>query len=133
MRMSRLTAGAAFIVTAGVAGALVVGPGTAYADSSQCTTYVSGKYASCAGLGWFQSDGEHFYIDDRVADSHSVALHYTIDGVTTTAYNRNGADGAVVDINLDLAEGTVVTYKVCLSNNSQDLAGSCSGGIKDYA
>ena len=106
---------------------------TAAADSSQCTTFVSGKYASCAGHGWFQSEGEHIFIDDRVADGHSVAVHYTINGVTKTAYNRNSAEGAVVDVNLDLPEGTLIIYNVCLSNDSADLAGSCSGGIRDYA
>ncbi|KNX38889.1 hypothetical protein [Luteipulveratus halotolerans] len=60
-------------------------------------------------------------------------MHYTINGVTKTAYNRNGADGAVVDVNLDLPEGTVIVYTVCLSNDGADLAGTCSGGIRDYA
>lgn len=106
---------------------------TASADSSQCSTFVADKYASCGGHAWFQSEGEHLYIDDRVADGHSAAVHYTINGVTKTAYNRNGADGAVVDVNLDLPEGTLIIYNVCLSNSSADLAGTCSGGIRDYA
>ncbi|MDE9366115.1 hypothetical protein PZ938_10910 [Luteipulveratus sp. YIM 133132] len=106
---------------------------TAVADSSQCTNYVAGSYATCAGHAWFQSNGEHLYIEDRVADGHSVAVHYTVNGVTKTAYNRNSANGAVVDLNLDLPEGAVITYSVCLSNSSTDLAGSCSGGIRDYA
>ena len=119
-----------------VAGGMLAVAGTAAADSSQCTTYVStakAHYSSCAGHAWFQSSGEHFYIEDRIADGHSVALHYTINGVTKTAYNRNGKAGKTVDLNLSLPEGTIVEYKVCLSEDSKDLAGSCSGGFRDAA
>jgi hypothetical protein len=115
-----------------VAAGMLAVAGTAAADSSQCTTYKSGSYASCAGHAWFQASGEHFFIEDRVADGHSVAVHYTINGVTKTAYNRSGR-GKVVDVNLSLPEGTIVEYKVCLSKDSKDLAGSCSGGVRDAA
>ena len=56
-----------------VAAGLLALAGPAAADSSQCTTYKSGSYASCAGHAWFQSSGEHFYIESTLPSGVTLA------------------------------------------------------------
>jgi len=71
-----------------------------------------------AGEATFAPAGEHYYIYDRKADGHSVVVvNYRSDRSPTGPYygwNPNGANGDPVDYNLDMPEGTAVTYYVCL-------------------
>jgi hypothetical protein len=120
------------VAALGVGITIGVSSAPAGADTALCTKYVVDTYASCAGLGWFQTSGDHLYIQDRVADGHSVSVQYTIAGVTKIATNSNSAQGDVLDVVLPKTAGSRVSYKVCLSNGGVLAQSSCSGYAVDY-
>lgn len=136
MTAARLLA-AATMAVGSLIGAQAVAQTTASADGSQCSPFVEGKYGNCAGLVWFQSLGEHLYVDDRIADGYSAVALYWLEGEDVAVdpphevWNSGGADGGDVDENLDLAEGTRIIYKACLGDNGSVLMDSCSGGFVD--
>lgn len=136
MKAARLLAAASLSIGSMI-GVGAVTQTTAGADGAQCTPAVEGKYGNCAGLVWFQSLGEHLYVDDRVGDGYSAVALYWLEGEDVAVdpphevWNSGGADGADVDENLDLPEGTKIIYKACLGDNGEVLMDSCSGGFVD--
>jgi len=103
----------------------------ANADSTRCTSD-----SGCAGRATFTSYGEVFHVYDQSADGHSaVALYWLPDGSGPhLIWNSNG-NGTDVTANLEFAEGSWVTYRVCLGEYGarQVLTSTCGATITDYA
>ncbi|HEY3001621.1 MAG TPA: hypothetical protein VGJ44_04670 [Kribbellaceae bacterium] len=102
----------------------------AAADGTRCTSD-----ANCAGKVTFTSYGEVFKIYDQSADGHSaVGVYWLPDGSSHVMWNPNG-NGSVVTVNLELAEGSWVTYRACLGEYGTKtlVSGSCGPTITDYA
>lgn len=103
----------------------------ANADSTRCTSD-----SGCADRATFTSYGEVFHVYDQSADGHSaVALYWLPDGSgPNLIWNSNG-NGTDVTANLDFAEGSWVTYRVCLGEYGarQVLTSTCGATITDYA
>lgn len=121
----------ALLVTTAVAALSLVGSSAAEADSSRCTSD-----SACAGRATFTSLGEIFHVHDQSADGHSaVALYWLPDGTgPTMIWNSNG-NGTNVTANLELPEGSWITYRVCLGEGGpkQVLIATCGAPITDYA
>jgi hypothetical protein len=101
----------------------------ASADSARCTS-------GCGAYAYFVSYGEHLFVEDRAADGHSaVAVWYTPWTGTRYVWNPHGAFGARVDGNLSLAEGTGLSYMVCLGEYGSRtvLWNTCSNPVADRA
>ena len=80
--------------------------------------------------------GEHLYVEDRAADGHSaVAVWYTPWTGTRYVWNPHGAFGPRADGNLSLAEGTGISYMVCLGEYGSRtvLWNTCSNPVADRA
>src|SRR5256885_11622566 len=121
----------ALLVAAAVGTLTVAGASAAEADSSRCTVD-----SACAGRATVQSYGEVFKVYDQVADGHSaVALYWLPDGSgPTMIWNSNG-NGTVVTGDLELPEGSWITYRVCLGEGGPKtvMLETCSAPITDYA
>jgi hypothetical protein len=121
----------ALLVAAAVGTLTVAGSSAAVADSSRCTAGTG-----CAGRATFTSLGEIFHVYDQNADGHSaVALYWLPDGSgPTMIWNSNG-NGTNVTANLELAEGSWITYRVCLGEGGpkQVMLETCGAPITDYA
>jgi len=98
-----------------------------------------GSNPAHAGEATFAPDGEHYYIFDRIADGHSVVVvNYRSDLSPTGPYygwNHNGVNGVPVDYNLNMPEGTAVTYYVCLGEygDREVLWNTCGATHHDTA
>lgn len=100
----------------------------AAADSSRCAK-------TCAGKASFTSYGEIFHVLDRKADGHSVVVLYWLpDGTWHKVWNSKG-NGSDVKANLELREGSWITYRVCLGEygDRKVLTSTCGPTITDYA
>ena len=121
----------ALLVAAAVATLTLTGASAAAADSSRCTVD-----SACAGRATFTSLGEVFHVFDQVADGHSaVALYWLPDGSgPTMIWNSNG-NGTSVTADLELPEGSWLTYRVCLGEGGPKtvMLETCSAPITDYA
>jgi hypothetical protein len=102
----------------------------ATADSSRCSTD-----SGCGSRVTFTSYGEIFKVYDQVGDGHSaVAVYWLPDGSSHLIWNPNG-NGTTVTVNLELPEGSWITYRACLGEYGTKtlVAGSCGATITDYA
>jgi hypothetical protein len=103
----------------------------AAADSARCTAD-----SGCAGRATFASYGEVFTVYDQLGDGHSaVALYWLPDGSGPhLIWNSNG-NGTNVKGDLELPEGSWITYRVCLGEFGarQVLTATCGATITDYA
>ncbi|WP_163510417.1 hypothetical protein [Fodinicola acaciae] len=120
-----------FTLTAGLAAAILAAGAPAYADSSRCTSD-----SGCAGKATFASYGEVFTVYDQKADGHSAALLYWLpDGVGPIYVWNHSGNGTSVKADLELPEGSWVTYRVCLGEygTKQIIASTCGATITDYA
>jgi hypothetical protein len=103
----------------------------AAADTSRCTSD-----AACAGKTGFKSYGEVFTVYDQKADGHSAVLLYWLPDGTGPhlVWNANG-NGTTVTADLELPEGSWVTYRACLGEYGTKtvLEATCGGSITDYA
>ena len=121
----------ALLVVAAVATLTVAGSSAAIADSSRCTAGTG-----CAGRATFTSLGEIFHVFDQSADGHSaVALYWLPDGSGPTMIWNSTGNGTDVTANLELAEGSWITYRVCLGEGGpkQVMLETCGAPITDYA
>jgi hypothetical protein len=121
----------ALLIGAAVAGLTVMGASAAQADSSRCTSD-----SGCAGRATFTSYGEVFHVYDQLADGHSaVALYWLPDGSGPHMIWNSGGNGTSVTANLEFAEGSWVTYRVCLGEGGpkQVLLNTCGPTITDVA
>jgi hypothetical protein len=126
MRANRVLLVAAVLTTFTLTGA-----SAAAGDSSRCTAGTG-----CAGRATFTSLGEIFHVYDQSADGHSaVALYWLPDGSGPTLIWNSGGNGTNVTANLELAEGSWITYRVCLGEfgPKQVLVETCGAPITDYA
>lgn len=103
--------------------------GTAYADSTARSVNPTG-----AATVTFQSYGEHFFLHDDRADGRGAVLHLFRYDTTNnyTYFNHDGA-GTSVDIDLSMAEGTLVSYYVCSSIGTETIWSTCGTEINDTA
>lgn len=119
------------LVAAASIAAVTLTASAADADSSRCTADTG-----CAGRATFTSLGEIFHVFDQLADGHSaVVLYWLPDGSgPTLIWNSNG-NGTDVTANLELPEGSWITYRVCLGEfgPKQVLLATCGAQITDYA
>lgn len=102
---------------------------SAAADSSRCAK-------DCAGKASFTSYGEIFHVLDRKADGHSVVVLYWLpDGTGPHKVWNSKGNGSDVKANLELAEGSWITYRVCLGEYGarKVLTSTCGSTITDYA
>lgn len=113
-------------VSAAIVAALtVLGSLPASADSSATSTD-GGAYGS------FTSYGEKFFLDDIKCDSHSVYINYSLAGGSTQRFeNTQGCNTPGLTLNLSVAEGTRVEWRVC--TNIQLAPDNCSPWITDRA
>lgn len=113
-------------VSAAIVAALtVLGSVPASADSSATSTD-GGAYGS------FTSYGEKFFLDDIKCDSHSVYINYSVAGGSTQRFeNTQGCNTPGLTLNLSVAEGTRVEWRVC--TNIQLAPDNCSPWITDRA
>ncbi len=121
----------ALLIAAAVATLTVAGSSAAIADSSRCTAGTG-----CAGRATFTSLGEIFHVFDQSADGHSaVALYWLPDGSGPTMIWNSTGNGTDVTANLELAEGSWITYRVCLGEGGpkQVMLETCGAPITDYA
>jgi hypothetical protein len=103
----------------------------AAADSFRCTAG-----SGCAGRATFTSYGEIFHVYDQLADGHSaVALYWLPDGSGPTMIWNSSGNGSDVTANLELAEGSWITYRVCLGEGGPKtvMLETCGAPITDYA
>lgn len=119
------------LVGAAVATLTVAGASAADADSSRCTVD-----SGCAGRATFTSLGEIFHVFDQKADGHSaVVLYWLPDGSgPTLIWNSNG-NGTEVTANLELPEGSWISYRVCLGEGGPKtvMTETCGAPLTDYA
>lgn len=78
---------------------------------------------NCYASASFNPDGETFTVHDNKADGHSaIGYLYTWSGgawhLHGSVLNSNGANGSAVTANYSIAEGTDVTFDVCLYEKS---------------
>jgi hypothetical protein len=102
-----------------------------YADSSRCTSD-----SACAGKATFASYGEVFTVYDQKADGHSaVVLYWLPAGVGPLYVWNSGGNGTSAKGDLELPEGSWITYRVCLgeAGTKQILTATCGATITDYA
>ena len=119
------------LVGAAVATLTLAGASAADADSSRCTAD-----AGCAGRATFTSLGEIFHVFDQNADGHSaVVLYWLPDGSGPTLLWNSSGNGTDVKFDLELPEGSWITYRVCLGEfgAKQVLLDTCGAQITDYA
>jgi hypothetical protein len=120
------------LLIAAAAGLLTLaGASAAAADSSRCTSD-----SGCAGRATFTSYGEVFKVYDQLADGHSaVALYWLPDGSGPHMIWNSTGNGTEVTANLEFAEGSWVTYRVCLGEGGpkEVLLNTCGATITDYA
>lgn len=120
-----------FTVTATLALALLAAGTPAYADSNRCTSD-----SGCAGKATFASYGEVFTVYDQKADGHSAVLLYWLpDGIGPVYVWNHSGNGTNVKADLELAEGSWVTYRMCLGEygTKEILTATCGAPITDYA
>ena len=121
------------VLFGGTAVALTVIPPTpAIADTSQCSTPSS----ACAGRATFASYGEVFKVFDQAADGHSAVVLYWLSDGTGPHFGWNSqGNGTTFTLNLELAEGDWIFYRVCLGESGPKtlVSGTCSAGVTDYA
>ena len=123
---------AAAVVMGTVAVLTVLRPGSASADTSQCSVPTS----TCAAKVTFQSYGELFRIYDQSGDGHSAVLLYWLSDGTGPYYGWNhDGNGTQFNVDLELAEGDWIFYQACLGEYGTRtlVAGTCSAGVTDYA
>ncbi|MFF0163112.1 hypothetical protein ACFYRY_37105 [Streptomyces sp. NPDC005263] len=61
---------------------------------------------------FFEDDGEHLYILDNNKDGHSAVSEIEYGSRHLTYWNAGGVN-TTRDVNLDIAEGTYVSYNAC--------------------
>ena len=119
------------LVGAAIATLSLAGASAAGADSSRCTAD-----SGCAGRATFTSLGEIFHVFDQKADGHSAVVLYWLPGGSgpTLIWNSSG-NGTDVKADLELPEGSWITYRVCLGEGGpkQVLLDTCGAPITDYA
>jgi hypothetical protein len=89
-----------------------------------CTT------GGCAGSAYFVANGDHLFVCDDKSDGYGVIAQYTrtdVPGQNNEAANRGGWN-TCVDHNMNMAEGTKLTFRVCLVNKANERF-ACSGYI----
>ncbi len=119
------------LVGAAIATLTFASASAAAADSSRCTVD-----AACAGRATFTSLGEIFHVFDQQADGHSaVVLYWLPDGSGPTMLWNSSGNGSDVSFNLELPEGSWITYRVCLGEGGpkQVMLETCGPQITDYA
>jgi hypothetical protein len=120
-----------FMLVLGMAVAAAVVSTPAYADSSRCTVD-----SACAGKATFASYGEVFTVYDQKSDGHSaVVLYWLPAGVGPLSVWSHSGSGTTAKGDLELPEGSWITYKVCLGEygTKQVLQETCGAPITDYA
>lgn len=118
-------------VTVLVGALLLAGGATASADTERCT---SGS--GCAGRVTFASLGEVFTVYDQAGDGHSaVALYWLPDGTGPHLIWNHSGTGTSVPADLELAEGSWVTYRACLGEygTKEITQSTCGATITDIA
>lgn len=121
----------ALLIATAVAALTLAGASPAEADSSRCTAG-----SGCAGRATFTSLGEIFHVFDQLADGHSAAVLYWLpDGSGPHLIWNSSGNGTDVTANLELAEGSWITYRVCLGEGGpkQVLTATCGATITDFA
>jgi hypothetical protein len=121
----------ALLIAAAVGTLVLTSASAAAADSSRCTSD-----AGCAGRATFASYGEVFTVYDQRADGHSaVALYWLPDGSGPHHIWNSTGNGTSVKGDLELPEGSWITYRVCLGEGGpkQVLTATCGATITDYA
>jgi hypothetical protein len=119
------------LVGAAIVTLTIAGSSAAEADSSRCTAD-----SGCAGRAAFTSLGEVFHVFDQSADGHSaVVLYWLPDGSGPNLIWNSSGNGTNVTGDLELPEGSWITYRVCLGEGGpkQVLTETCGAPITDYA
>lgn len=97
------------------------------------------------GTVWFESYGEHFYVNDWSPDGHAVVGEMNYRGYSenghlvwktvknTPVYNFKGyyADG--VEANLSISEGAYLRYRACLVDPDDGSHDRCGSWTYDHA
>ena len=115
-------------VAASTVGIAMAAPASA---DSQVVIYTNG---TAAGVGQFQSYGEHWYACDVKSDGYGVQVDwYVVANPSNSGSVRdgNGNNGDCATQNASIAEGRAVNYRVCLTNNGSEIA--CTAYVRDYA
>lgn len=104
-------------------------PPTSQPTSSACSP------GGCAAQVRFTAYGEHLSVCDNKADSHSAVAWYRRSDVpaqNNEAWNHSG-DGGCVGQNMNIPEGTTITYKACLGDYKTRKLLSCSAEVTSRA
>lgn len=119
---------------AGAAPAAVVQPAFApITVPSDCTNHHEVISPDRGATACFKEDGEHLGICDTKADGHHPVVFYSIPSMPPGSFRRDwhGMNGTCLDINLDLPEGTEISYFAC--NYEGDLQLDCSTYLIEHA
>ncbi|MFC9916732.1 hypothetical protein [Streptomyces sp. NPDC127197] len=107
-----------------LASTVAAAPASAAVIVSVCTDAYAG-YVDCAGKGWFDENGDHFYLRDNKADSAGVVMRVYVDGTYYDEFRNSDGAGDTNHWNRDIAEGKEITLFVCVSDNGEDQYDTC--------
>jgi hypothetical protein len=100
-------------------------PGAAAAVDGEVWSEGYGQYADGACDMRFEDYGEHFYLNDNLADGSGCFGQYVANAGVVEMYNSKGA-GTTVHHNLDLPEGMTVSFQVCARDDGYVIIVTCS-------
>ena len=126
--MKRMAVLGMTVASVAAAGLALAAPASA---SSQLTIYTNG---TAAGIGQFQSYGEHFYACDVKTDGYGVQVDWYVASNPSNSgsvRDGNGNNGDCATQNASISEGKTVKYRVCLTNNGSEIA--CTAYVNDTA
>jgi hypothetical protein len=85
----------------------------------------------CAARATFVPEGDHLYVCDNKADGHSAMAWYQrsdVPGQNNEAWDNNGA-GTCIDHNMNMPEGTKITFRVCIADSDNHHVLVCSNTV----
>ena len=97
------------------------------ATATSTTAFATEYYVSSIGVGagvTFQTTGDHLYVTDKVANSHSAIGLIELGATRYYYWNRDGK-GTTRHVNLDLPENRTIA----LGAIEGDWQGTVTGGI----
>ena len=88
----------------------------------------------CAAHAYFVADGDHLFVCDDAKDGYGAIAQYTrtdVPGQNNDARNTGG-NGTCLDHNMNMPEGSTITFRVCLLSGSGAIS-TCSARITTTA
>lgn len=115
------------VVTAAVALSVIATAAPAQASVSvSAYTKAGSVYDAGAGRGWFDEDGDHFYLKDNDSDGAGVYMAVWIGGVFYDEFFNSDGAGDTNHWNRDVAEGKSIEITVCVRDDGAVEGATCN-------